>query len=182
MKCPSCGGVLRLADSPPTRDPDITEEQLADDVREAFESFAFSSGEGEFRWSGGSDGAAVRSEGRTWAVALPADSRFDDFEILNEVGRGGMGIVYRARQASLNREVALKVLPPALHRGGSALRRFRTEAQAVARLKHPNVVPIYAQGEHDGHLYYAMELIDGVSLDVAIRSRPELLAVGTKWF
>ncbi|MFH1109776.1 MAG: protein kinase, partial [Planctomycetota bacterium] len=126
------------------------------------------------------EAAGGKREKQATICALPRGSCLDDFEVQDEVGRGGMGIVYRARQKSLNRDVALKVLPPALCRRGSTLRRFRTEAQAVARLKHPNVVPIYAQGEYDGHLYYAMELIDGVSLDVAIHSHPEVLT-STFW-
>jgi len=178
--CPSCGSELRLSHAARSLESEPADERFIVDVREAFESSEYVLGERAFRWSSDPDNAAVSSEARTWAVALPAGSRLDDFEIIDEVGRGGMGIVYRARQVSLNREVALKVLPPALHRRSSSLRRFRTEAQAVARLRHPNVVPIYSQGEYEGHLYYAMELIDGVSLDVAIRSRPELLS-STFW-
>lgn len=109
-------------------------------------------------------------------TGLLKGQRLGDFEIENAIGHGGMGIVYRARQLSLDREVALKVLPAIARYRSSAARRFRTEAQAVARLKHPNVVPVFACGEHDGHLYYAMELVDGVSLDVAIRARPDLLS------
>lgn len=112
----------------------------------------------------------------TSATGLERGSRLGDFEIINGIGHGGMGIVYRARQISLNREVGLKVLPPIARYRSSAVRRFRTEAQAVARLNHPNVVPVFVHGEHHGHLYYAMELVHGVSLDTAIRSQPGLLS------
>ncbi|MCO6438361.1 MAG: protein kinase [Phycisphaerae bacterium] len=101
--------------------------------------------------------------------------RLGDFEIQEEIGRGGMGVVYRARQVSLSREVALKVLPPSLGDSGSSARRFRNEAKAVARLRHPNIVPVYAQGECEGHLFYAMELVRGKSLDEAIHDCPNLL-------
>jgi serine/threonine protein kinase/Flp pilus assembly protein TadD len=102
--------------------------------------------------------------------------RLGDFQILSEIGRGGMGIVYRARQVSLGREVALKILPGYARRARAAVQRFRAEAQAAARLHHTNVVSVYAQGEHGGHYFYAMELIDGASLDAVIHSRPDLLS------
>ncbi|QDV89400.1 Serine/threonine-protein kinase PrkC [Phycisphaerae bacterium RAS2] len=98
-------------------------------------------------------------------------SRLGDFEIVGEIGRGGMGVVYRARQLSLNRIVALKVLPALAGADDKAVSRFVREAQAAARLHHTNIVPVYAQGQHDGHFYYAMELIDGESLDRVIRRR-----------
>lgn len=87
-----------------------------------------------------------------------------DFEIIGEIGRGGMGVVYRARQITLNRVVALKVLPASVCQTESAIGRFVREAQAAAKLHHTNIVPVYAQGESDGHFYYAMELIDGPNL------------------
>ncbi len=108
-------------------------------------------------------------------AAPKVGSRIGDFEILGELGRGGMGVVYRARQTSLDRLVALKVLPGALLRGGAMVQRFHREAQAAARLNHANVVPVYAQGEYEGSCYYAMKLIEGVSLGTALSSRPELL-------
>src|SRR4029450_14000157 len=94
-----------------------------------------------------------------------AGSRLGDFEIISEIGRGGMGVVYRARQLSLHRVVALKILPAAFGNDEKVIARFQREAQAAARLHHTNVVPVYAQGQHEGHFYYAMELIDGESLD-----------------
>lgn len=176
LRCPCCGSALGegcLAG--PDREP--TDEQFQVDLREAF---AFS------RFGLGHEASLSRSlldlsDGKpTCGVDLTPGTRLGDFEIVSELGRGGMGIVYRALQVSLDRTVALKVLPPNLHRRGSSLRRFRTEAMAVARLKHPNIVPIYAQGEAEGYLYYAMELIDGVGLDVAIHCRPALLEAGPR--
>lgn len=104
----------------------------------------------------------------TWA----AGSRLGDFEIIELIGRGGMGTVYCARQLSLGRVVALKVLPAGFSDSKEALIRFRREAQAAAKLHHTNIVPVYAQGEFDGHLYYAMEKIDGVDLGRIIKSDP----------
>jgi len=95
--------------------------------------------------------------------------RLGDFELLRELGRGGMGIVYEARQVSLNRKVALKVLSGGLGLTSKAVQRFRREAEAAAKLHHTNIVPVYATGEEDGTHFYAMELIDGPSLDHVIR-------------
>ncbi|MCK6457984.1 MAG: protein kinase [Phycisphaerae bacterium] len=106
--------------------------------------------------------------------------RIADFEIISELGRGGMGVVYRARQISLNRDVALKILPAGLIQGDAGIRRFQREAQAAARLHHTNIVAVYSQAEHDGLLFYAMERIDGVSLDVALRDPESWLAPETE--
>jgi serine/threonine protein kinase len=99
----------------------------------------------------------------------PANRRLGDFEIVREVGRGGMGVVYEARQVSLNRKVALKVLSGGLGLSPKAVPRFRREAEAAAKLHHTNIVPVYATGEENGTHFYAMELIDGPSLDAVIR-------------
>jgi serine/threonine protein kinase len=91
--------------------------------------------------------------------------RLGDFAIVRELGRGGMGVVYEARQLSLNRQVALKVLGGGLGLTPKAVHRFRREAEAAAKLHHTNIVPVYATGEEDGAHFYAMELIAGPSLD-----------------
>src|SRR5271165_5882303 len=91
-------------------------------------------------------------------------ARLGDFEVVRELGRGGMGVVYEARQVSLNRRVALKVLSGGLGLTGRAVDRFQREAEAAAKLHHTNIVPVYATGEQDGTHFYAMELIDGPSL------------------
>jgi serine/threonine protein kinase len=92
-----------------------------------------------------------------------------DFEIVRELGRGGMGVVYEARQRSLNRQVALKVLSVGLGLTTKAIMRFKREAEAAAKLHHTNIVPIYFTGAEDRIPYYAMELVDGPSLDKVIR-------------
>lgn len=105
-------------------------------------------------------------------MSLSADSlssvRLGDFEIHEELGRGGMGVVYRAHQISLNRRVALKVLSGNLSLSHQAVDRFKREAAAAARLHHPHIVPVYATGEAEGLHFFAMELIDGQSLDKVI--------------
>jgi serine/threonine protein kinase len=101
------------------------------------------------------------------STAIP--QRLGDFEIVRELGRGGMGVVYEARQVSLNRKVALKVLGGGLGLTGKAVQRFRREAEAAAKLHHTNIVPVYATGEQDGTHFYAMELIEGPSLDHVLR-------------
>ena len=96
------------------------------------------------------------------------------YEILDELGRGGMGVVYRARQIKADRVVALKLMLHAEHAGSSARARFDTEAQAVARLQHPNIVQVFEVGEVDGVPFFSLEYVGGGTL--AARLRQGLLA------
>jgi eukaryotic-like serine/threonine-protein kinase len=100
--------------------------------------------------------------------AVAGAKRLGDYEIVREIGRGGMGVVYEARQLSLNRQVALKVLPFAAMLDERQIARFRTEAQAAAQLHHPNIVPVHAVGQERGVHYFAMQFIAGHSLECAI--------------
>ena len=103
----------------------------------------------------------------------PAPARvFGDFELIDELGRGGMGVVYRARQISLDRLVAIKLIPLGEFARPAVLQRFRQEAMAVAALQHPNIVAVYQAGEHAGQPYLAMELIEGSDLAAQVRERP----------
>jgi serine/threonine protein kinase len=110
---------------------------------------------------------ALSTLGGSRASALP--QRLGDFEIHREIARGGMGVVYEARQVSLNRRVALKMLNSGLGLTPKAVQRFRREAEAAAKLHHTNIVPVYATGEEQGSYFYVMELIEGPSLDRVIR-------------
>lgn len=101
-------------------------------------------------------------------AALPVMRQIGDYRIVREIGRGGMGIVYEAHQESLNRQVALKVLPFAAVLDQRQIARFRNEAQAAAQLHHPHIVPVFAVGQERGVYYYAMQYIAGQSLDHAI--------------
>jgi len=94
-----------------------------------------------------------------------ATTRFGDYELIKPIGRGGMGVVYRARQISLKREVALKMLSPQSSAFPSVVERIRLEAEAAASLHHPHIVTIHEVGEQEGRPYFSMELIEGSGLD-----------------
>jgi serine/threonine protein kinase/tetratricopeptide (TPR) repeat protein len=110
------------------------------------------------------------------AIPVSTAPRIGDYTILGELGRGGMGVVYKAAQAGLNRLVALKMVLDG-RAGPEALSRFKAEAVAVARLKHPNIVQIYEVGENQGNPYFSLEYVDGGTLAQQIAGQPQ----PTRW-
>src|ERR1700723_603979 len=103
-------------------------------------------------------------------MAVVSGTKFGPYEIVNSLGAGGMGEVYRARDSRLKREVALKVLPLAVSRDPDRLRRFEQEALATAALNHPNILAVFDIGTHEGAPYVVSELLEGETLRERLRS------------
>jgi serine/threonine protein kinase len=110
--------------------------------------------------------AAISAAQKSDVVVVPG------YRILAEVGRGGMGVVFKAIEVSLNRVVALKMILSADHANLGRLARFRSEAETIARLRHPNIVEIYRVGEHDGVPFLALEFLEKGSLDKTLTGVP----------
>jgi len=123
------------------------------------------SGEAPLRTTADSTGEAPVAP-KAGGVAVPG------YEILGELGHGGMGVVYKARHLALNRLVALKMILHAEHAKSAEHERFRIEAEAIARLQHPNIVQIYEIGEHAGAPFFSLEYCSGGSLDHKLSGTP----------
>ncbi len=139
---------LRRGEKPTIEEYAAAHPELAGDIRDLFPALS----------------AMEEIKGSSAAEDAPPE-RIGDFRIVREAGRGGMGVVYEAIQESLGRRVALKVLPRELLGDLKGLERFRREARAAARLHHTNIVPVFGVGEEKGIHYYAMQFIEGRSLD-----------------
>ena len=151
--CPACERDAKMLDA------------VADRVVVALRQGELSTG----TWSAASAGSRID--------VSPADGslqRVGAYEILSELGRGGMGIVYLARHAVLHRIVALKMMSNLRAPGPDQRERFRREAEAVARLQHPNIVQLFEAGEHNGLPYFTLEYVVGGSLSSQLAGKPIL--------
>ena len=145
-----------------TANPDI-----ADELRQLLGTAMVADAAGSHSHSGSGSSIAHAPVAR---FELPC--RFGDFELLQQIGQGGMGVVYLARQTSLNRDVAVKMILRGRLASDADLDRFQAEAKAAAKLDHPGIVPVYEVGEHDGQPYFCMKYVKGTTLS-------EMLADGS---
>jgi WD40 repeat protein/serine/threonine protein kinase len=159
---------LRRGERPALKEYADRYPDLADEIRDLFPAMVQVEQAKQIRndWDEGD-----RAEAGTPA---PPPAQVGDYRIVREIGRGGMGVVYEAEQVSLGRRVALKVLPSPAGRDGTTLARFRREARASARLHHTNIVPVFDVGQDGDIRYYAMQFIQGQSLDAVIRELRKL--------
>src|SRR3989441_7109275 len=109
---------------------------------------------------------------QTAEIQNPRLRYFGDYQLIEEIARGGMGVVYRARQLSLNRIVAVKMLLFGKFSSDEYVRRFRAEAAAAAALQHPNIVAIHEIGQHEGQYYFSMDYVEGKNLAEVVRDGP----------
>src|SRR5262245_448482 len=114
-------------------------------------------------------------------VPLEPNRRFGEYELIHEIARGGMGVVYKARQIRLNRIVAIKMILAGQFASKGDVQRFYTEAEAAANLTHPNIVAIYEVGECEGQHFFSMEYVEGVGLNTMV-SKQQLAPRDAAWY
>ena len=115
-------------------------------------------------------------------MSLRAGQKLNHYEIVEPIGKGGMGEVYRARDTKLDRDVAIKILPEAFARDKGRLERFQREARLLAQLNHENIATIHGLEEHDGHQFLIMELVGGETLAKRIANGPLSIDEGLELF
>ncbi len=155
----------------------VAHPELAGELRELYATAMLAEGFGSFQGESAPTQICPPDFARAASPLVRPSSqilgkRFGDYELLEEIGRGGMGVVYRARQISLGRIVAVKMILRADLASPTDVKRFRAEAESAARLNHPHIVPVYEVGEHNGHPFFSMKLVEGTTLSKRLMDGP----------